>query len=116
MQLIVKSNFNWVMIFEKCSKSDEFSIALRVYQSELMDITEKIEKVSAEMKVAQTKMEENVKLIDQRRKTIGELDASLSMLRLAITEIETFEYLQEVDVEFMVSKGKNCTSFGLSFQ
>lgn len=84
-----------------------FSFVHRVYQNELKEIVEKVEASNAEIQTIQQKVNENTKHIEQRRKLISELDANLSMLRLAITEIESFEYPQEADVEVMVSKFKN---------
>lgn len=68
-----------------------------------MEINEKIDAASAELKQIQSKVTENGKLADERRKLITDSDFKLRMLKLEITEIDSYEYPQEADVEVMVN-------------
>lgn len=68
-----------------------------------MEINEKIESAKAELQQIQNKINENNKYAEERRKLIGDLETNLNMLRLEITEIQSIEYPQEVDVEVMVN-------------
>lgn len=72
-----------------------------------MEIEEKIEAASAELKQIQNKVAENGKLAEERRKLITDSEYKLRMLNLEITETESIEYPQEADVEVMVNSEKN---------
>lgn len=69
-----------------------------------MKIKGKIEAANVELIRNADKIKENDKLQDEQRKFIAELEAKLRMLRLSITEKESIEYPEEVDVEVMVKK------------
>ncbi|XP_055325596.1 structural maintenance of chromosomes protein 6 [Sitodiplosis mosellana] len=73
----------------------------KAYQNDLQDINEKIDAAKAEIQQIESKVKENIKLGDERRKHIAEVDANLRMLNLEVTEIESIEYPQEADVEVM---------------
>lgn len=68
-----------------------------------MEINEKIESAKAELQQIQSRILENTKLADERRKLVDELQSNVTMLGLEISEIEAVEYPQEADVEVMVS-------------
>lgn len=76
----------------------------RAYRNDLTQINEKIQTAKAEVEQIQDKINENVKLADERRKLVAEFDSNLQMLRLEITEIESIEYPREADVEVMVTR------------
>lgn len=67
-----------------------------------MKINEKIEANRVLMEQLQKKVIENKKLSEERQTLIGELESSLQIFKLEITEIESVEYPQDVDVEVMV--------------
>lgn len=67
-----------------------------------MKIKEKIDSYKVQMDQIQKKVNENKKFSEERQKLIGELESNLSMIRLEITEIQSVEYPEDVDVEVMV--------------
>lgn len=67
-----------------------------------MKIKEKIEANNVQIAQIQKKVNENKKLSEERQALIGELESNLTMFRLGITEIQSVEYPEDVDVEVMV--------------
>lgn len=78
-------------------------LSYRACQADLLEIGEKINGIKTEMHQIQNKINENDKLVQERRKLIGNLEASSRMFQLQITEIQSTEYPQEADVEVMVN-------------
>lgn len=72
------------------------------YGNQLTEINGKIEGNNVQMKLIQTKIDENQKLSHERQELIGTLESNSKMYRLEITEIESIECPQDVDVEVMV--------------
>lgn len=69
----------------------------------MLEINEKIERSKTEINNAQAKLNENVKLGDERRRIVSDLNTKLRDLGLEITEVQSIEYPQEADVEVMVN-------------
>lgn len=69
----------------------------------MLKINEKIEANDIQIQQLTKKVNENKKLSEERHKLIGELESNLKMFRLEITEIESVEYPEDVDIEVMVA-------------
>lgn len=74
----------------------------RCYKNDLLKIKERIDANEVQIQQISKKVNENKKLSEERHKLIGELESNLQMFRLEITEIQSVEYPEDVDVEVMV--------------
>lgn len=68
----------------------------------MLKIKERIDANEVQIQQISKKVNENKKLSEERHKLIGELESNLQMFRLEITEIQSVEYPEDVDVEVMV--------------
>lgn len=78
------------------------------YKDNLAKTNAKIEQNQASIQQIQKKVNENKKLADERQALISNLESNLSLIRLGITEIQSIEYPQDVDVEVMVEYFISC--------